>query len=240
MSVGISDRFLSDWYSATSEKLIAGGLDVTNLQLWLAADVISGLANGDLLTTWSDSTVNQRNATQTDSGQKPAYNTNQINGLPAVSFGSGDRMIVSHHADLDCTNGLSLYLVYAPASSVGFTGYLDKWVSGIGWMIDNASTGNKLRLLINSGAGEAPQTIDSTFRLHSVLSGSGIYESGMLEQSINLANGSSQAQNLVINGDGTSTLSNACRYAEILIYNVKHTSDQRVAVEQYLKSKYGI
>lgn len=240
IGVGISDRFLSDWYSATAEKLVAGRLDVTNLQLWLAADAISGLSNGDMLTTWPDSTVNQRNATQTDSAQKPSFNTNQINGLPAVSFGSGDRMAVAHHADLDCTNGLSIYLVYAPVSTAAYSGYLDKWVSSIGWAVDNTSAGTKLRIMMNGSSGETPQTIDGTFRLHSVLSGSGIYENGTLKQSLNLANGSAQSQNLIVNGDGTSTLSNACKYAEILIYNTKHTSDQRAAVEQYLRSKYNI
>lgn len=47
---------------------------LANLELWLKADSIVGLNNQDQINTWSDSSINARNATgQADSGIKPRY-----------------------------------------------------------------------------------------------------------------------------------------------------------------------
>jgi hypothetical protein len=54
--------------------------------VWLDASDITGLASGDLLPTWVDSSGNGRNATQTNTTRQPTYQASAANGLPAVRF----------------------------------------------------------------------------------------------------------------------------------------------------------
>lgn len=64
--------------------------DLANLELWLKADAITGLSNGDQITTvWPDSSGNGRDATAVagSSGEKPTWQaTGGPNSKPAVKF----------------------------------------------------------------------------------------------------------------------------------------------------------
>lgn len=76
--------------SASRVRSVAASFDASSygtLLAWLEADQITGLANDDLVSTWTGS-VNS--ATQSTSGLKPTYKTNRINGLPSVLFPDGD------------------------------------------------------------------------------------------------------------------------------------------------------
>lgn len=61
--------------------------DVLDLVQWVKADAILGLINGDLLSTWEDQTANNNDWTAAGV-QRPAYQTNQLNGKAGVFFSS--------------------------------------------------------------------------------------------------------------------------------------------------------
>lgn len=63
---------------------------ISNLKIWLQANQITGLNDGDAVTTWSDSSGNGYNATQSTGSLKPLYKTNIKNGLPVVRFDGTD------------------------------------------------------------------------------------------------------------------------------------------------------
>ncbi len=67
-----------------------GGPPAANLQLWLKADAITGLNDGDRVTTWIDSSGNSRDATQSVAADKPTYKINIINGKPVVRFAAAN------------------------------------------------------------------------------------------------------------------------------------------------------
>lgn len=70
---------------------------IGNLNLWLKADQISGLSDGDPVTTWSDQSGNGYDGTQSTVAHKPTYKTTIINGLPIVRFdGSDDHLEVNN------------------------------------------------------------------------------------------------------------------------------------------------
>lgn len=50
-----------------------------------AADIV-GLSDGDPVATWSDTSGNGRDWAQSTSARRPTYQTNEINGHPAVQF----------------------------------------------------------------------------------------------------------------------------------------------------------
>jgi Concanavalin A-like lectin/glucanases superfamily len=55
-----------------------------NLSLWLKADAITGLTNGQGVATWTDQSPSGNNATQATSANRPVYTTGLQNGLPGV------------------------------------------------------------------------------------------------------------------------------------------------------------
>jgi len=60
-----------------------------DLILWLDATSITGVNDGELLSLWNDKSVSANHAIDTY-GQMPTYNTNVINGKPAVRFDTND------------------------------------------------------------------------------------------------------------------------------------------------------
>lgn len=65
-------------------------IPTTDLYQWFKADAITGLSDGNLVTTWADSSGNSRDATQSTATNQPSYQTNEINGLPVVRFDGVD------------------------------------------------------------------------------------------------------------------------------------------------------
>lgn len=63
--------------------------------LWLKSDTgvysdagTTSCTNGDTVYQWNDQSGNGNHCVQTTSGDRPTYNTNKVNGLPAVTFSS--------------------------------------------------------------------------------------------------------------------------------------------------------
>lgn len=68
---------------------MASPTDVANLFAWYEADslgVSAGLTNGAAVATWADQSGNRYDVTQATGANQPIFNTNQINGLPALTF----------------------------------------------------------------------------------------------------------------------------------------------------------
>ncbi|MFK8039197.1 MAG: T9SS type A sorting domain-containing protein [Crocinitomicaceae bacterium] len=75
----------------SSFRLIAqtgpGGIgNSTSNILWLRSDAISGLIDGDTITTWVDSSGNDNDFSQPVVALKPEYTANSVNGFPSVNF----------------------------------------------------------------------------------------------------------------------------------------------------------
>jgi hypothetical protein len=64
--------------------------DISGLVLWLDADAIDGLNDGDPVTTWEDQSSEGNDATQATGSAKPTYQTNELNGKPIVRFDGTD------------------------------------------------------------------------------------------------------------------------------------------------------
>jgi hypothetical protein len=65
---------------------------ITGLRLWLTGDTITGLVDGDPVSTWTDQSTAAINATAT-STTRPIYKTSILNGKAIVRFdGSNDTM----------------------------------------------------------------------------------------------------------------------------------------------------
>ena len=72
--------------------------NIAGCVLWLDANQITGLNNGDPVATWSDMSGNGNDATQAVGANQPTYRTGRINGLPAVDFDGGNDFLTANGA----------------------------------------------------------------------------------------------------------------------------------------------
>src|SRR3990167_10530119 len=67
---------------------------IPGLVFWADASYITGLNDGDSVTTWNDLSGNDNHATQSTAAQKPILKLNIINGRPVVRFDATDDNLV--------------------------------------------------------------------------------------------------------------------------------------------------
>lgn len=92
-----------------------------NNAFWIRADLgTSTTTNGSPVSTWQDVSGNGNNISQTTGVQQPLYTATLMNGYPAVLFdnnstaGQNDFMSAPDAANLDNTNGLTIFTVIRP------------------------------------------------------------------------------------------------------------------------------
>lgn len=65
----------------------------TSNVLWLEADQIGSLSDGDDITTWNDASGNSNDLSQPNASYKPIFKTGILNGYPVVRFNRSDNRI---------------------------------------------------------------------------------------------------------------------------------------------------
>lgn len=213
--------------------------DIANCTWWVAADRITGLANGDPVSTWADSSGNGKDLTQTLTA-RPTYRTNVVNGLPTVDFdGVNDCMATAATVTVQeiffvarykggATWATSYQGILTAAS--GFTGdSADIWFIGN----NNGSTNfydptSAFGSIYKNGAGP------------SSLGTSGIAPMNAFAY-INGSRAASVTKTVKIGQDRN----NAGRffqgdYAEIIFYSSPTSSGDRVILQNYLAAKYAL
>jgi hypothetical protein len=122
---------------------LPGGFDprqIAGLLLWLDASRITGLNDGDAVTTWTDLTGNGWNATQGTASAKPTYRV--VGGLPVVQTDGVNDWLATTGPDLSTAAytvvGASRWVVANTGRT--FSGH----GSGINWLMGhwNSSTEN--------------------------------------------------------------------------------------------------
>ena len=91
--------------------------------LWLKADAITGLSDGEAVASWADSSDNFLNATQGSGSAQPIYKTNIVNSQPIVRFdGINDVLLTNSTA---AAAGVTFFTVVksADASSGYFSNF---------------------------------------------------------------------------------------------------------------------
>jgi hypothetical protein len=86
-----------------------GGIDNTNLELWLDANQLTG-TTGQPIATWGDASGKNHHATAT-LGNEPTLTINAINGRNAVYFNGTDFMTVPAIAGLSNKQDITLFVV---------------------------------------------------------------------------------------------------------------------------------
>lgn len=111
-ATGLSFRASGVWSTTTSNAFVPSS--VAGLIAWFRADLLTGLANADPISTWTDLSGNGNNLTASSTA-RPTYRTAVINGKAVARFdGVNDYMTRTYGAAL--TQPTTIFIVYKAAT----------------------------------------------------------------------------------------------------------------------------
>ena len=209
--------------------------------LFLRSDLgTSTTTNNTALTTWSDQSGNSNNATQGTAGNRPTYLTNQLNGFPAIRFNGTSNFLASPSV-FPTSSDYTKFVI----GRISNTSDHNNFFSG--------SSGHAMFMLIGSLAPKLYQggtfvtsSISIPLNTFRVLSGTFINSSRLGEIFVSGSSGGTGTAGSV-NSDNTMQIGAfggvsllAGDVAEVIGYNYRLNSAQRILVENYLAAKYGL
>jgi hypothetical protein len=221
-----------------------------NLGVWLKADGLSGLANNDPVSTWTDFSGNGRNYIGTTT-TRPLYKTSQQNGLPGVDFDGTDDFLTGTTDPSVST--YSLYVTLKMKSNAGtpvpFRFGLDITFGtsdGYCAIINGGNRSFQYRIAavpttLADGAATtnwelwsviADATPLTTFRVNRAAQ-------ALTSSNATFSNGAAMT-NGIIGKFGTFGLPASVVIGELILYKGAHSTTQRDQIELYLKAKWGL
>lgn len=130
-------------------------LTISGLALWLKADAITGLSDGDAISTWPDSSGNGKDATGTTT-QRPTYKTDILNGKPVARFNGTSNGLVTSSVNLSSTSAVTVFVV-ATAATGADRAYIESTsnpnTGSTGWSFYRQNTGTLLQTYFTGNAG---------------------------------------------------------------------------------------
>jgi len=219
-------------------------LSISGCQLWLDASDTSKIAPsaGGTLTSWTDKSGTGKTVTVASA---PSYSLTSFNGLPSVTFASGNSLTIPITAP--GTNDIAMFAVWKLTDGTASRDVLSIGSPGgsetaIGW---NSSAANYLMYRYGGAQSTAPTSYSSNITIIQ----SGTQVSGYRTVYIN---GTSPSTNgtetynqtntsIYIGGGGNAyVLPLIGQVAEIIYYQATLSTTQRQSVENYLMGKWGI
>ncbi|MFH2141487.1 MAG: Calx-beta domain-containing protein [Bacteroidota bacterium] len=224
----------------------------SNNVFWLKADAITGLSDGNDVTLWADQSGNSNDISQSNTSYTPRYYSNILNSKPVVRWEQADtRIRKTNFSNFPSSAITTIYVNRNSDSNDGIVSYA-------------TAADNNHFLIFNN----ASLTMYRVGNIASGIAGNGntwrIYTSSWLSSNGNFTLYRNGTQNYTTNGLGTgsSISSGGCLaigseqdavdggydpaqahqgdMAEIIMYNSVLNTAQRIIVENYLSSKFGI
>lgn len=131
-----SDLGVYDWQELLAELIIGGATayhpsttwaptDISGCQLWLRAEDLSGLSDGDDIATWDDRSGNSRDFARAAAGKTGKYYSSVVNGKAVARFDGTDDMMTytGNVSDFVATNEGTVAVVLCQKSVDARAGY---------------------------------------------------------------------------------------------------------------------
>lgn len=248
------ERFVSrgNWATYFTYEVQFTPDSIDGLVLWLDADAIEWLDDGQPVETWEDLSGAGNHATQATEASRPTYKTGILNGKPVVRFDGADDILANSSPALPSGSDARTVFAVFERKSAGTNVIFD---------YGTQSNGQRFGLVVNHSVPETSVAwwghrwgvADSFtgFTAMTVLvpdgvsntNGASIYIDGVPLLSSGTTSGSVQALNTVLGemrvGGHLSNASSEVDIAEILIYDRALSGSEREDVEAYLMAKYG-
>ncbi len=209
--------------------------DVAGIVAWWKADTLV-LNDTDPVVTWADSSGNGWHA---GGANGVLYRTNQINGLPAVSFDGSDDSLDATGLTAN-TKPVSIFAVVKPTDTSTRTIISGDGSGGLQLRIDPKLTANKATVAA-IGSSNTSLSAGTAYRVALTYSGTGdwtFYLNGSADGTG--TNDQTFSTPTVRIGRNVNSEDMFGMIGEILIYNSVLSSTDRGSVDTYLSSKWGI
>jgi PKD repeat protein len=226
---GDSDATSSD-VSVTEPGPFADPSDVPDLYVWLKADAITGLSDGDRVATWPDASGNGIDATQSSNSKKPKYRTNQVNGLPALQFdATNDGMSTSANPST-ATTIITVYKSRAAATG--------KTLHGGYWFFMGPYVGYYRNY--TNGYATGPWVTGGRWVIHTLRQSASSAELHIDGAFVGSTGSVSNPGNIMLGKEGTYGDRLDGSIAEVLIYTRTLTDTELADVHAWLQARYAI
>jgi hypothetical protein len=219
-----------------SATLSSQAVPVTNgLVLHLDAGSLSGLADGQQVSTWLDLSGNGNHAT---ARANPTFQQNVLNGLPVVHLGGGD----TFHSPLATSDHMSIFVVVKGSQYYS----LIRWQQENSWFVYHWGPGTLIQSENGNLIGPPTGLVANEWNLGSVLVDQGpsggvrVFRNGALQGTATYNTAWGPIANLYIGsltGLQEFTIGDV---AEILIYHRALAENEHQQVLQFLSQKYNI
>lgn len=214
-------------------------IPLDNLYLWLKTDagvytdtaMTTPAADGQTVGGWADQSGNDRHMTQNTAGNRPEYNTNQINGLPLFAFLANKTLRFASSHNLNLATAYCIVKETGGGSTILSKEGEAKNYIGIGTTTDFSVNAGSLVSLNPTANGDwyfyAVQTDGTNIRsfYEDQVSGDVANANNWIFDSIGFYNS---------NGIFVGNL------AEIIVYDAVHDGATMTTIKTYLRTKYGL
>lgn len=225
------------------------------LVAWFKADGITGVNNGTALAIWSDASGFGNNATQVNASYRPTYITNGMNGLPVIRFNAANSTYLSFNRVVQ--DDFTVIFVYQSAQGIGpgttfydgaglVSGETPGVVNDFGVSLNAngqilAGTGNPDTTLASGNGFNDVKPHVFTFKRVRATGTISLYVDGTL---VSDGTGGTQSltspPQLVLGAQQTLVNYLTGDIAEVKVYNVALTDNDRKSQETQLAYKYAI
>lgn len=249
-AIAVAPFFNNSTVSSATYQTDSTSIPVSRNGLVCWLDASNGVTtSGTAVTSWSDLSTLQNNATQTTSTKRPTFTTNAINGLSAVTF-NGTSQYLQLPSLAGFNSGVSMFAVIKPTAVTAGARVLD---------IGNGATSDNLQLQLPSSTsaalytynGSTPSSVTSSsgitlnqFQLvEAIDNGTGtasVYTNGVLgaqNTSMGTINNLTRANNFIGQGSAGGNYFKG-EIAELILYNRGVSATEQATLEGYLLSKY--
>jgi len=138
----------------------------SNPLFWLRADALGGgLTNGANVASWTDSTSNSRNASQSSAGNQPTFRTNVLNGRPVIRFG-GNQYLSIPSSSIAKQGSYTIFSVLAlgsyPQSAYVYGSLSSTGANASSWGTASTSTNGTFNGMFGNGTAFSMSATSST------------------------------------------------------------------------------
>lgn len=239
----------ADLATQVQTSMNAAGLwpgDLSPTAWWVAGTMVTSVADGGLVSSWSDTSGNSRHVAQGNSSKQPKLIWNQLNGHPVIRFdGTDDYLAIA--------SALSAFVGANGVRTVFIVYRADADLAGTDWLLSD--TNSKIRFqhtttnFVHINGDGSPDTSTLASSLGAYHIGMGYYDNtnvGVTVDNVDSANtAASGATNNVV-----GTLNVGCDdvfgntfkgdIAEIIFFNSALSAENRRRISRYLSQKYAI
>lgn len=230
-------------------------INVTGLQNWYKAESLS-LASGTGVQTWTDSSGNGRDATQSSVSPRPTFISDFQNGYPAVSFDGLDDYL---SIPISSFNGITIFVAAKTDGAVTGTSYVSAHTTGNDYDGGDAfmagAVGNASNNMIFYWRGSRPGTVTTTLGSPALFVFT-VESAGGSNVTQKIRKNGSQIQSHTFAGSTVAAPTGATIGArfqptvggpylkshifELAIYNTKISAQDIDSLEVYFNSKYNL